>query len=611
MLRYLKHISWFVLFLFLVVNQVLPYNNVYATNFGEKKENKTKKKDKKNKKTIKLSKVEIRQQDSLLLEAIHYGISDKFQQAKEVYLKILETDPYSFVAYFQLSKISASENMFADAVSYGEKARDIEPENEWINLNLADLYKRSRAYNKVVEVYEDLYRLYPRKLEYAYECSNAYLHLGDLLSAIKVYDYLEERFGVNDLWTMQKYKLYISLRDKEAARQEILNATYSIPGEIKYYEILAQTAMDSKEYDSAYKYYNKILELEPGNTYIHISLADYYRKRGDIQNSLESLEKAVANRDLDFTTKTDVLAAYYISTAAYLKNVSKDQRYYMFKQADTLFRLLIKVHPYEANAYYMYGKYTISHNNYAKAKELFLKALSLDKASFSIWDMLLQSLNLGNFKDELLKYGLKAKEIFPEQLAIDIYPSLYYYENKNFEKALEYVNPMLEKSYLLNSYVKMFALQIQGDSYFELKQIDKACEVYDQLLLIATDKSLIYNNYAYYLALANRDIDKAEQLSKKSLVDNANNISYLDTYAFILFKLGRYKESLEYIERIFSLEWEESSVIYEHYGDILFKLNRKVEAVEQWEKAFNLIDKSDDRYDMLNQKIKAEKWIDG
>ena len=56
------------------------------------------------------------------------------------------------------------------------------------------------------------------------------------------------------------------------------------------------------------------------------------------------------------------------------------------------------------------------------------------------------------------------------------------------------------------------------------------------------------NNYAYYLSLVGRDLDKAERMSGKVIERFPNNSTYLDTYAWILFKKGNYTLAKFYME---------------------------------------------------------------
>ena len=87
------------------------------------------------------------------------------------------------------------------------------------------------------------------------------------------------------------------------------------------------------------------------------------------------------------------------------------------------------------------------------------------------------------------------------------------------------------------------------------------------------------NNYAYFLALSNRDLDKAERMSAKTIVEDAANPTYLDTYAWVFYMRKEYTMAQLYIEMAINNEEQPTSELAN--GD-------KQKALEQWRKAIEL-----------------------
>ena len=96
------------------------------------------------------------------------------------------------------------------------------------------------------------------------------------------------------------------------------------------------------------------------------------------------------------------------------------------------------------------------------------------------------------------------------------------------------------------------------------------------------------NNYAYFLSLCGKDLDKAESMAAKAVYANPNNATFIDTYAWVFFKKKNYDMALLYIKSAISNADSPSADIYEHYGDILYMTGNHDEAVVQWEKALEL-----------------------
>ena len=55
--------------------------------------------------------------------------------------------------------------------------------------------------------------------------------------------------------------------------------------------------------DKALEAYNKIIEIDPNNPYVHISLAEFYKKQGNTTKLLKSLKPDLQIPDLILTQK--------------------------------------------------------------------------------------------------------------------------------------------------------------------------------------------------------------------------------------------------------------------------------------------------------------------
>ena len=86
----------------------------------------------------------------------------------------------------------------------------------------------------------------------------------------------------------------------------------------------------------------------------------------------------------------------------------------------------------------------------------------------------------------------------------------------------------------------------------------------------------LMNSYAYRLAVDGRNLDKAEQMSKRTIKAEPDNPYYLDTYAWILHRMGRDDEARPYIEKAIQREkGETSQEVIDHYEAIMKKQNSR------------------------------------
>ena len=71
----------------------------------------------------------------------------------------------------------------------------------------------------------------------------------------------------------------------------------------------------------------------------------------------------------------------------------------------------------------------------------------------------------------------------------------------------------------------------------------KCYDAYDRSLALRYDNAMVLNNYAYFLSLEGRDLERALAMAGRAIVLEENNPTYLDTYAWVLYRLGRYDEA--------------------------------------------------------------------
>ena len=124
------------------------------------------------------------------------------------------------------------------------------------------------------------------------------------------------------------------------------------------------------------------------------------------------------------------------------------------------------------------------------------------------------------------------------------------------------------------------------------------------------------NNYAYYLSLRNEQLDKAEEMSYRTIRLQPDNKTYLDTYAWILFMKERYVEAQRYIDRVCPPDSADSvllgdeslsGAVLEHAGDIAAMNGNMEQALRFWLLAEQA--GGPDLTATLPRKIKLKKYI--
>lgn len=201
----------------------------------------------------------------------------------------------------------------------------------------------------------------------------------------------------------------------------------------------------------------------------------------------------------------------------------------------------------------------------------------------------------------------EAIEYTPEVVAFYYYQGLSYFQSDRndealevFKRSMQYINSETDAELASNIYGAM------GDIYHEKKMNKEAYESYDSALVFKPDNVLVLNNYAYYLALEKKDLEKAEAMSFRTIKADPKSYNELDTYAWILFLEKKYTEARIYIEQSLKNGGESHSGIVEHAGDIFFVNGDLDKAMKYWQKA----DEMGADSKTLKKKIKQKKYIE-
>ena len=180
-----------------------------------------------------------------------------------------------------------------------------------------------------------------------------------------------------------------------------------------------------------------------------------------------------------------------------------------------------------------------------------------------------------------------------------------------FKKGIRQVNADSDKGMVSDFYA------VLGDLYHTKKMNEHAYAAYDSALVYKDDNIGVLNNYAYFLSVEKKKLDKAEEMSYKTVKAEPTNNTYLDTYAWILFEKGKYAEARIYIDQAIQHGGTESSVVVEHCGDIYYHCGESEKALKYWIQAEEVAKKeaedknnarSAEELKLLKKKIANKKY---
>lgn len=547
-----------------------------------------------------LTEAKQRKFDYFFYEGLNLKNAGKYDAAYDAFYHCMSIDSTAAPLLFELSSFYMQMNRQERALELLKQAVANSDNNFTYRMTLATLTRSLGLYGEAAEEFESLVKDYPGKAELHYYLAEALTQQGEIAEAIEAFDALESIMGMNEALSMQKYKLYNTLEQPVEAFREIEKLAAKYPMEPRYQIIMGDLRLEKGELDKALEHYTKAKNIDPENPYYIVSMANYYDAKGDKAAAETQINDALINDKLDVDVKVNVLSRYiYRLGQTGMAGEGKER-------ANNLFKTLLEQHPEETEIKLMYASLLVTQQKYDEAKFQYQLVTEMEPDNVGAWQQLLNlSLKMEDIP-ELIRVCTRALELFPEAPEYHFYLGIAYYQQKDYEKALDAYIKGLQIIPDENMPLKSDFYGQIGDIYYQMDQMDKAYEAYDEALKYNEKNVVVLNNYSYFLSLAKKDLKRAERMSAQCIKLEPDNATYLDTYAWIFFMQGNYSLAKIYIESALEKDKTNSVELIDHYGDILFMSGEKEKAIEQWKKAKELGKESE----VLDRKINEGIYIE-
>jgi tetratricopeptide (TPR) repeat protein len=558
-----------------------------------------------------LSPEERRKFDYFLLEAVRLKEKGEMDAAFDMYNHCLDIDPGSAVTQYELGKLY----MYLGQADKGEKlllaAMKAAPDNYWYKETLAGYYQRKGENEKGIEVIEGMVAQFPSRLEPLMALVDLYNRTKNYEKVIHTLDRLEKLDGKSEQISMEKFRMYLAMDDNERAFAEIENLAKEYPYEMRYLTMLGDIYLENGKQEEAYDTFQKVLGNEPGYAPAMLSMASYYEKTGQDSLYRIQLDSLLLKRKVETDTKLNIMRQLIMRS----ERGDKDST-----RIVGLFNSMLAQEQETADVAMLAAQYLLSKRMDEEAKPVLRQVLDIDPENKPARLQLLSFAISKEDLDEVIRLCAPAVEYMPEALEFYYYWGIAHYQKKEHDEALEVfrkgvrqVGPDSDKSMASDFY------SIMGDLYHLKKMNAEAYAAYDSALVYKPDNIGALNNYAYYLSVERKDLDKAEEMSYRTVKAEPTNDTYLDTYAWILFEKGKYAEARIYIDQALQNGGDKSSVVVEHCGDIYYQSGEREKALEYWIQAEKLAEESADNEDeardakelkRLKKKIANKKYYE-
>ena len=517
-----------------------------------------------------------------------------------MYEHCLSIDPTSGAVLYEMAYFYTMLNQADKAQDCFERAVAVNPDNFWYKQTLAAFYQRAGQPDKAIAVYESMAAQFPQRSEPLLALVSLYGEKQDNPNVIRTLDRLEVKEGKSEQFSMEKFRIYLQMDSTAHAFNEIEKLVKEYPNDTRYKLILGGVYLDNDRMDDAYATFRGVLDEEPDNPQAQLAVASYYQRQGNDSLYNACLDRALLNEKLDTPTRLDIMRQLIIDSE---QTGNGDTTRIM-----DMFRRILPLERESADLSMLCAQYMIT------------KQMPDDRIKPVLYHILEIEPDNTVARLQLLSYAVKkddyndaiaicrpALEYNPEVIEFYYYLGLSYYQVDRtdealatFSKGVEQATEKSDKELISNFY------QLMGDIYHEKQNNQLAYAAYDSSLVYNPENIGTLNNYAYYLSLERKDLDRAEEMSYKTVKAEPQNATYLDTYAWILFEKGRYAEAKLYIDDAIKNEQSPGAAVWEHCGDIYYMTGDTEKALEFWRKALGM---EDNESKTLERKIKLKKYI--
>ena len=509
--------------------------------------------------------------DYIFEEGVRQKLANNYDAAIDLFDYCRQLNPESAAALSELSNLYRYTGNDSLSLAKLEEACRLAPKNYWYRNRLVLLYLENHMSDMALAHAEEMATLFPNKNEILMMLFSLYEEKEDYPNIIKVLEKIELKEGKSEQISMEKFRTYLHMNDEKLAFEEMTSLANEYPNDLRYQVMIGDLTLDAGKKEEALEIYKAVEAKDSTNTSLLLSLTNYYENEGNDSLYQSYLTRLITNPTIDEMTRLRMMAVVVrenleqkgdSSVVLGLFDKIKD-----LPTADpTLLELMVsymvtvKMPPSDIRPHLQHILRIDPENNKARQQ---LLAYAIEEEDTTGIIAICQPAVDFKTKDAVFYY----------------YLGIAHLQRDEYQQALDVLQASLPCIHQAESTSKTQLLTntygLMGDIYHKLGDDDKAFQAYDSCLVYQQSNATVLNNYAYYLSLKKKQLDKAEEMSRKSNELEPDNSTYLDTYAWVLFQLKRYEEAKQYMDKAVEIMKRDEEEISDEIQMHIDKINKK------------------------------------
>jgi predicted Zn-dependent protease len=516
--------------------------------------------------------------DYVYVEALKQKLMGNGGDALKYLEQCILLNPQSDASYYQMAQIVIANGDIKNGKKYVGKALSIDSENIWYLTMLAGLYYQEKNVDSAIIYYEKAVKYFPEEENLKITLGNLYSENKNYDKASLLFDSIDNKYGVNEASTISAVKNLMASGKFDEALIKIETLLKTSPDEILYNGLLADIYRGKGDNEKAMDVYSKLMERNPDNPQIQLSLCDFLITDKNYTDLFSLLNNVILNASVDRESKISLMARIIEIPELYQNWGDKLMISLMVLEANYADDNIVPL---------LRPELFIKQNKLQEAADRLEEIIKSKPEDYYAWEKLLIIYLQMKDYEKLVKRGEECATKFNRSFPAKLLYANGALELKNYNLALS----ELKKAEILATDNKEFMVQVltmRADVYYRMKDYIKSFETFREALKTDDQDLTVINNYAYYLAEQNTNLKEAEEMARKVIEKDKGNTTFLDTYAWVLYKRGKLSEAAKIMQTIIEKGEKQDAEWYEHYGYILKKQKKCEAAIQNWNIALKI-----------------------
>lgn len=547
--------------------------------------------------------------DYYYLEAEKCRLAEDYSSALDLYRHCLDINPEAPEALYNIGLLYLYMRSDSIGTSYIRQACERDTNNPYYLETLAALYLNKRDAESAIPVLEKMASLQSRRSDILSQLASLYSTVGDSDKAIGALNRIELLEGVSPQVTVEKFRLYKEKGQLDSAFVQLQALCEESPHDMNLRVIVGNQYMQAGDTVKALEIYDEVRRQEPANTGLQLAMLDYYRDSEQDERYNKVRDSLLFCPDSPTQLRTIMLQSY-------ISDVQRDSTY--APRLVAAFDTLLARPQQDAQVLIMKAAYQVYSKQPQEALcQTMRQVLEVEPGNETALRELLQYYAEQNDEKGVEDISRRGLNYHPEEIAYAYYLGMALAEQKKLTDAADVLQQGLRvRTEFVSERLVSNVFGVLGDIYYQQGKEAEAFAAYDSALVYMEDNIMCLNNYAYYLSLKGEQLDRAEEMSYRTIRQEPENITYLDTYAWILFMKGDYAHARTYMDKVVDPKLTDEELLsnerllgnlIEHAGDVYANCGEQETALRLWK----LAKQKDDNTctPLLRKKIKRKKYF--